>query len=54
MIGDPVLIESAAFENLWWANHLTDQRRFRNQQEVVHAQPTPADKRAAALHFALR
>ena len=54
VIGDRVLIESAAFENLWWANHLTDPRRFRNQQEVVHAQPTPADKRAAALHFALR
>jgi hypothetical protein len=54
VIGDPVLIESAAFENLWWANHLTDPARFRNQQEVVHSQATPAEKRAAALHFALR
>ena len=54
VIGDRVLIESAAFENLWWANHLTDQARFRRQEEVVHSQPTPADKRAAALHFALR
>jgi hypothetical protein len=54
VIGDPVLIESAAFENLWWANHLTDPVRFRRQQEVVHSQATPAEKRAAALHFALR
>ena len=54
IIGDPVVIESAAFENLWWANHLTDPERFRRQEEVVHSQPTPAEKRAAALHFALR
>jgi hypothetical protein len=54
IVGDRVLIESAAFENLWWANHFTDSVRFRRQQEVVHSQPTPAEKRAAALHFALR
>ena len=54
IVGDRVLIESAAFENLWWANHFTDQAHFNRQQEVVHSQPTPAEKRAAALHFALR
>jgi len=54
IVGDRVLIESAAFENLWWANHFTDNVRFRRQQEIVHAEPTPAGKRAAALHFALR
>jgi hypothetical protein len=54
ILGDGVLIESAAFENLWFANHFTDSVRFRRQQEVVHSQPTPAEKRAAALHFALR
>jgi hypothetical protein len=54
IVGDRVLIESAAFENLWWANHFTDKVRFNRQQEVVHSQPTPAEKRAAALHFARR
>src|SRR5687767_15571821 len=28
--------------------------RSRRQQGIVHSQPTPADKRAVALHFALR
>ena len=54
VIGDRVLIESAAFENLWWANHFTDPVRFSRQQEIVHSQATPAEKRAVALHFALR
>jgi hypothetical protein len=54
LIGEPVLIESAAFENIWWANSFVDQARFRRQQDVVHGQPTPAAKRAAALEFALR
>ena len=54
IVGDHVLIESAAFENLWWANHFTDKAHFARQQEVVHAQTTPAGKRGAALHFALR
>jgi hypothetical protein len=54
VIGEPVLIETAAFENIWWANHFVDRARFHNQERVVHGQPTPADKRAAALHFALR
>ena len=54
IVGDHVLIESAAFENLWWANHFTDKVRFARQQEVVHSQATPAEKRAAAFHFAMR
>jgi hypothetical protein len=54
LAGDAVLIESAAFENIWWANHFTDRARYLRQEEVVHGQPTPAAKRAAALHFALR
>jgi len=54
LIGDPVLVESAAFENLWWANNFVDRDRYRRQEQYVHSQPTPAAKRAAALHFALR
>jgi 4-amino-4-deoxy-L-arabinose transferase-like glycosyltransferase len=54
IIGDPVLVESAAFENLWWANNFVDRERYRRQEQYVHSQPTPAAKRAAALHFALR
>jgi 4-amino-4-deoxy-L-arabinose transferase-like glycosyltransferase len=51
---EPVLIETAAFENIWFANNFGDAQQFARQQEVVHNQPTPAAKRAAALHFALR
>ena len=54
LIGEPVLIESAAFENIWWANHFTERDRYLRQEKVVHEQPTPALKRKAALHFALR
>jgi len=54
VIGEPVLIETAAFENLWYANNFVDRERFRRQEQTVHGQPTPAAKRAAALHFALR
>ncbi|HEX6738874.1 MAG TPA: glycosyltransferase family 39 protein, partial [Vicinamibacteria bacterium] len=54
VIGEPVLIETAAFENIWWANHFVDRARFHRQEDVVHGQPTPALKREAALHFALR
>ncbi len=54
IIGDPVLVESAAFENLWWANNFVDRERYRRQEQYVHSQPTPAAKRAAALHFARR
>lgn len=54
VMGDHVLIESAAFENLWWANHFTDKDRYRRQEQIIHSQATPAEKRAVALHFALR
>ncbi|HET8647077.1 MAG TPA: glycosyltransferase family 39 protein, partial [Vicinamibacteria bacterium] len=54
LIGDPVLIETTAFENIWFANAFVDRERFLRQQHVVHGQPTPAAKRAAALHFAWR
>jgi hypothetical protein len=54
LIGEPVLIETAAFENIWWANNFVDRDRFHRQEQVVHGEPTPAAKRAAALHFALR
>jgi 4-amino-4-deoxy-L-arabinose transferase-like glycosyltransferase len=52
VIGDAVLIESAAFENIWYANHLVDRETFREQERIVHSQPTPAEKRAAAWSFA--
>jgi hypothetical protein len=54
VIGDNVLIESAAFENIWWANHFVERERFLRQQAVVHGRPTPAAKRMAALQFALK
>ena len=54
IVGDRVLIESAAFENIWWANHFVEKERFERQQAVVHGQPTPAAKRAAALQYALK
>jgi 4-amino-4-deoxy-L-arabinose transferase-like glycosyltransferase len=54
LVGDNVLIESAAFENIWFANRFVDRATFRNQERLVHGQATPAEKRAAALHFALR
>jgi hypothetical protein len=54
VIHEPVLIETAAFENLWFANNFGDAAQFARQQGVVHGQPTPAAKRATALHFALR
>jgi hypothetical protein len=53
LIGEPVLIESAAFENIWYANHLVDRPTFLAQEREVHAQPTPAAKRSRALAFAL-
>lgn len=54
LVGDSVLIESAAFENIWFANRFVDRATFLNQEHLVHGQATPAEKRAAALHFALR
>jgi hypothetical protein len=54
LVGDKVLIESAAFENIWFANRFVDRAAFLNQERLVHDQATPAEKRAAALHFALR
>jgi hypothetical protein len=54
VIGDAVLIESAAFENLWFANHFTDPVRYKRQEEWIHSRATPAEKRVAAAHFALR
>lgn len=54
VIHDGVLIESAAFENIWYANHQVDRETFLRQEDAVHSQPTPAAKRAQALSFALR
>src|SRR5262249_58589275 len=53
-LGQPAMIETAAYENIWYANHLVDDERFRRQREAVFAEPTPEAQRAAALHFALR
>jgi hypothetical protein len=54
VIGDLVPIETTAYENIWYANHFTDEVRFRRQAEIVHAQETNAAKRQVAMHFALR
>ncbi|HET9316912.1 MAG TPA: hypothetical protein VFQ51_15070 [Vicinamibacteria bacterium] len=54
VVHEPVLIESAAFENIWYANHLVDRETFLQQEREVHAQPTPSAKRSKALSFALQ
>jgi hypothetical protein len=53
-IGHPLAIETAAYENLWFANQLGDRERFARQREAVYSQPTPERVRAAALRFALQ
>ena len=52
--GDLVPIETTAYENIWYANHFTDPERFQRQLQIIGEQPTPAAKRATAMHFALR
>jgi hypothetical protein len=51
---DAVLIESAAFENIWFANNFADPPRLARQREVIHGERDPAARRQAALLFALR
>jgi hypothetical protein len=53
-IGHPPSIETAAYENLWWANQLGDRERYARQREIVYGQPTPERVRAAALRFAIQ
>ncbi|HEY2940951.1 MAG TPA: hypothetical protein VGN09_00825, partial [Vicinamibacteria bacterium] len=54
ILQEPVLIETAAFENIWYANSLVDRDRFQRQQDFIHSRPTSAEKRSAAVEFALR
>jgi hypothetical protein len=54
LLHDAVLIESAAFENIWFANNFADRERLARQQQVIHSEPTPAAKRQVALLFAMR
>ena len=54
ILHEPILIETAAFENIWYANSLVDRARFERQQDFIHSRPTPAEKRSAAVEFALR
>jgi Dolichyl-phosphate-mannose-protein mannosyltransferase len=54
LLHDAVLIESAAFENIWFANNFAEKERLARQREVIHGEPTPAGKRQAALLFAVR
>jgi len=53
VMGEKVLIEDAAFENIWWANNLEDRETYLKQEKVVHSQPTSDAKRSAALGFAI-
>lgn len=53
ILGERVLIEDAAFENIWWANNLEDRETYLRQEKIVHGQPTSEAKRAAALRFAI-
>jgi len=54
LVHDAVLIESAAFENIWFANNFAEKERLARQREVIHGELTPAGKRKAALLFAVR
>ncbi len=45
IVGEHVLIEDAAFENIWWANNLVDRAEYLKQEKVVHG---AADLRAEA------
>jgi 4-amino-4-deoxy-L-arabinose transferase-like glycosyltransferase len=54
VMGEPVPIETAGIENLWYANHLGTPEQFRRQLKAIREQATPADARALATHFALR
>jgi hypothetical protein len=54
LVHDAVLIESAAFENLWYANTLVDRPRFEKQMAAIRETPDPAERRRMAVHFALR
>ncbi len=54
LVHDVVLIESAAFENIWWANNFVDRARYLRQESAVEAQETPAAKRRIAFEFAVR
>jgi hypothetical protein len=51
---DAVLIESAAFENIWFANNFADPPRLARQREVIHGERDPAERRRVALLFAVR
>ena len=54
LVHDAVVIESAAFENIWYANNFVDREKFAQQESVIHSEPTPAAKRETALLFAMR
>jgi hypothetical protein len=54
VIGDMVPIETTAYENIWYANHFSDQTQWQRQVEMIHGQESPAAKRRIAMHFALR
>ena len=52
LVRDAVLIESAAFENIWFANNFADPARLARQREVIHGERDPAAR--AAGRAALR
>jgi hypothetical protein len=51
---DAVLIESAAFENIWHGNSFSEGAQRENQRSIIHEQVRPEDRRSVALHFAVR
>lgn len=53
IIGEHVPIETTAYENILWANHLgTSEEYAQALQHIAHLS-TPAAKREAALHYAI-
>jgi len=51
---EPMLIETAAFENIWYANNFVGTAEHRRQEEAIARKPTSAAKREAAVEFAKR
>jgi 4-amino-4-deoxy-L-arabinose transferase-like glycosyltransferase len=53
LVGDPMLIEDTAFENIWYSNHFVDRRTYHEQDQKLRRTATNDEKRRMALGFAI-
>lgn len=53
VIGDPVPIETTAYENILWANHLGPPEDYRRHIQALDGLATPAERRAYATQVAV-